>query len=532
MRRDVAPLEEAALVDDGTAALPLAAVFAVPALLGLLGWAFIAVAVVDGLPTTSPREQRSLAAWPRADVDAVLTGRWARAVDAWVVDHVPLRDALLELAARLRDARGLAPETALFSADALGDFGLGPAGGPAPAVRGDDVAPPPAGRAQPAVADVDDGAGVEGAAPWPRGARRTDDDNNPAADRAAASRGASATTDGGVLRRGIVVLADRALMLQEGDVDDARFFAAALNAWARALPDVRLSALITPTASHFHLPSPWRARSAAQDQLLAAVRDALVPRVRWVDVTAALAPHVDDEALFYRTDHHWTARGAWHAYAAWAAGEGLRPVDPDTLTRRVHPPSLGSLYRITQARALRDRPDPVEYWLPGIDYTAERWRSLAEGPQPTRFLVETEANYATFLGGDDPLLIARTRAGTGRRLLLVKNSYGNALAPWLLHHFDEVVVVDYRYFVGDLPALAALHGITDVLLQNATATMNARSHARRMQALVTEPDADGVRPVDDIAVHDIAVDDLSGDGIPVDDNAVDDNAVDDTRPTP
>jgi hypothetical protein len=476
--------------DDDSADTPsgpaLGAVLAVPAVLTCFTLAFVTTLLVDGVAAFSARENRRLAGWPTLTLETVLEGSYTRDIDRWLVDHFPLRDALLDLAAELRRARGLDGDVQAFAADALADFGLQP--------------PPP--RATTTTADD---------------SRRVDDDDradNDDDDRAAAAPGASpapeARVDGaapgdsavdvpdeasvpdgqrvrangrGVRQRQIVVFDDRALMLQEGDDDDARAFARALNAWAKALPDVRLAALITPTASHFYLPDEWRARSAPQDQNLAAVQAALAPRIAWVDVTAALAPHVD-ETIFYRTDHHWTARGAWYAYAAWARVAGVRPVQLDELERRVHPPSLGSLYRITQARALHDRADPVEYWLPAVDYSAERWLALDQGPRPIRFIVEERANYATFLGGDDPLLIARTRAGTGRRVLLVKNSYGNALAPWLLPHFDEVIVVDYRSYVGDVVALARVHGITDVILQNATVTMNARSHARRMRELI------------------------------------------------
>lgn len=52
---------------------------------------------------------------------------------------------------------------------------------------------------------------------------------------------------------------------------------------------------------------------------------------------------------------------------------------------------------------------------------------------------------------------------TGRKLLVVKDSYGNAMGPFLGASFDEVHVMDFRYFEGDLPTYCTEHGITDVL---------------------------------------------------------------------
>jgi hypothetical protein len=139
------------------------------------------------------------------------------------------------------------------------------------------------------------------------------------------------------------------------------------------------------------------------------------------------------------------------------------------------------MHRFTQSKVLKAVPDAIDYWLPAVAYTGWRNRSLNEAPRPATFIVERQKNYAVFLGGDDPQLTATTAVKNGRRALLVKNSYGNAFAPFLLHHFEEVVVVDYRYYDRSLAALIKARGITDVILQNATVTANTRGHTARLR---------------------------------------------------
>jgi hypothetical protein len=159
----------------------------------------------------------------------------------------------------------------------------------------------------------------------------------------------------------------------------------------------------------------------------------------------------------------------------------LSPVALEGLEKRTRPPSLGSLYRATQSSVLGRHPEPADYWLPDVEYRAQRWRSLDAAPTPVKFLFERERGYTVFLGGDDPLLVAEVDNHTDRRALLVKNSYGNAIAPFLLHHFDEVVVVDYRYYGKSVLDLVKQHRITDVVIVNATVTANSRPHARRLK---------------------------------------------------
>jgi hypothetical protein len=488
--------------DDDT---PLAAAVAVPVALVVLGMMFAASLVVSGDERRSERENRTLAAWPTASFAALRDGSYTRAIDAWVADHFPLRERFLDVAAACKDARGFAVDNAVFDAAPLGDFGLDPVD----AVDGVDAVE--AVEAVVAVVDAGSTVGVHHGADDDDGDDGDDAGDNgdgvgageaPPAGVASVDAGAPTNAartdeqggahDGGVTdagtttprRRyesGIAIVDDRALMYLVGDDGTARAFAEAVNAWADALPnDVRLDLLVTPTATHYYLPAAQADRSLPQRENLAVLRAALRPSVRWVDVEAALAAHVD-EPIFFRTDHHWTGLGAYYAYAAWASQAGFAPVALEQLEKRTRPASLGSLHRATQSRVLARHPEPADYWVPSVAYSAQRWRSLDEPPQPVKFLFERERGYTVFLGGDDPLLVAAVDNRTGRRALLVKNSYGNAIAPLLLHHFDEVVVVDYRYYGKRALDLVQKHRITDVVIVNATVTTNSRPHARRMK---------------------------------------------------
>lgn len=59
--------------------------------------------------------------------------------------------------------------------------------------------------------------------------------------------------------------------------------------------------------------------------------------------------------------------------------------------------------------------------------------------------------YDLFLSGPKPLLVIKNPlANTGRRLVMFRDSFGSSLTPYLLRGYDEITLVDPRYFHPDL----------------------------------------------------------------------------------
>ena len=72
---------------------------------------------------------------------------------------------------------------------------------------------------------------------------------------------------------------------------------------------------------------------------------------------------------------------------------------------------------------------------------------------------------------------------SGRKLALVKDSYGNAIAPFLASSFEEVHVIDFRSFPGNLPEYCRENGITDVLFLNNVMSANTYFQIESMNGL-------------------------------------------------
>ena len=285
---------------------------------------------------------------------------------------------------------------------------------------------------------------------------------------------------------GVLLHEGQALFMFGGTDKAAQGYANAVNTWidlvAKPHGMQSISVVVTPTSSHFYLPPAARARTTSEARNLDAMKAALNPEVRFAEVIPVMQNHTS-EPMFFKSDHHWTGLGAYYAYRAWANVMGITPLELSAFDKRSVAGVAGSFWSLTQAPELRQADKVSDYYVPmtvsvkSTQYVGPEQKT----PAPHEFFAEKSRGYIVFLGGDVPLLVGTTNAGTGRTALVVKNSYGNAFAPYLLPHFDKVVVVDYRYVFRNIQDIVKTFGVTDLVFVNATITANSGAHQERMR---------------------------------------------------
>ena len=179
----------------------------------------------------------------------------------------------------------------------------------------------------------------------------------------------------------------------------------------------------------------------------------------WTDIAGALAAH-GDEAVFYRTDHHWTSLGAYYGYAALLEAMGEAP-PPLGEARRVSEDFFGTLYSSSGVHWLP--PDSIERYVAGEGVTVED-AGQTHGLYVDSFLAEKD-KYASFMGGNAPLYIVRNPgAATDRKLLVVRDSYSDSLAPFLSQTFSEIHLLDLRYYRTPVAQYARDNGMDLILV--------------------------------------------------------------------
>lgn len=180
-----------------------------------------------------------------------------------------------------------------------------------------------------------------------------------------------------------------------------------------------------------------------------------------------LEPYITGETpMFYHTDHHWSAEGAYKVFAEMMKKLGLPviPYDEYDYKAITSEKSKGSyhdtfnvLYPLLPAQSLVMTNTDVYDEIKLMNYDSVTYRSFMNNTRlPWRKVV--------------------TGANTGRNALILCDSFGNAFAPYLLPYYNEVHMADFRNgsysksaVGGSIGQMIQKYGIDDVYIVTSTA---------------------------------------------------------------
>lgn len=248
-------------------------------------------------------------------------------------------------------------------------------------------------------------------------------------------------------------------------------FASTLNSFAEKNPSVNVCSMVIPKAAAYYLKYSEDYASRAGNTLrdLNAIESHLSDKVKSINIYQTLENH-SNEQIYFRTDHHWTALGAYYSAQKLANDLGLPFAGLSEYDANIRQGYIGTMYNYSD-KSTRILNDPEEFaiYRPKITYSASYYDQKFNYIRDHDILwsVSDEKRsswYMSFLNGDSYSWKVHSDGCTnGRKLLVVKDSYGNCLIPSLLYSFEYVYVVDAREFEMNLNTLVQSEGITDVL---------------------------------------------------------------------
>jgi len=267
---------------------------------------------------------------------------------------------------------------------------------------------------------------------------------------------------------GVFVCGDRLMEnISQPDEGYTQNNAAAVNAFAENHPFLETAVMLVPTASEFY---PDKAPPFAQlmDQT-SYIQDfyGSLSHVKTVDAYTSLAAEAGSY-IFYRTDHHWTSYGAYAGYTALAKALGYKAATPDTFNiEHASHSFLGTLYsKALTGEEWRDTIDLYTYASGNPVQEVVKYSAKNHVTYPSIFFrenLDVKDQYTVFLGGNDSIIKIRTSVENGKKLLIFKDSYANALMQFLPLHYEEIVLVDLRAFNGELSDYVDLRDFQQVL---------------------------------------------------------------------
>lgn len=271
----------------------------------------------------------------------------------------------------------------------------------------------------------------------------------------------------GEISNSILVYNNRGIMLFGGSKTNSELYAQYVNNFKSDLgDDVNVYSMVCPTPVSYYLPTKYSDMTANEKDTIDYINkhlDGVTP----IDAWTALDRH-KDEKIFQNTDHHWAQLGAFYAAEEFAKTAGVPFPDINQYEKIEKDGYVGTLYGYTGDDDLKDNPEQFVYYIPKCEYTSEFFTpDLSESWDGNLVVsidnIDPVSWYCVFIGADNVVTHVTTEVKNGRKLAVIKDSYGNALIPCLTGSFEEIYVIDVRYFEVNAVSYLKEKGITDLL---------------------------------------------------------------------
>lgn len=289
----------------------------------------------------------------------------------------------------------------------------------------------------------------------------------------------------------VVTVDDAAYELYTYLDDVAGNYADCVNKEAAALDGkATVYDMVIPLSSEITFPDNLREEINSSDQreAMLQIQAKMSDKVKTVDIYDALMQH-RNEYIYFRTDHHWTALGAYYAYQQFCAAGGMEPEDLSVYETKEFDGFLGSFYNDTSDAKLKANPDVVTAYLPqdecilhvtASDGTKYDWPIIYDVSNYGASL-----KYSTFIASDNPYTEIENKTLTDNSsCIVVKESFGNAMIPFLVDHYQTIYVIDYRYWTGSISKLAEEKGVTDVVFLNNLSMIRNKSLVGKLHRIL------------------------------------------------
>lgn len=211
--------------------------------------------------------------------------------------------------------------------------------------------------------------------------------------------------------------------------------------------DIPCAFVIVPNADYIYQDElPTFAATYNQEEVINRVRDEL-DNSTVVDTSETLMNH-RDEYIYYRTDHHWTANGAYYGYCDLMEAIDMTPNPVDFYNiSTVSSDFYGTLYsKVPTFNQVKD--DIILYDNENGSYKVDfiEYDSRAKNSLYNYNNLDIKDKYTFYLDGNHPLTTIESNSDNKERVLVIKDSYAHSMVPFMADNFSTIDMIDLRYY--------------------------------------------------------------------------------------
>ncbi len=225
-----------------------------------------------------------------------------------------------------------------------------------------------------------------------------------------------------------------------------------------------VSIMIIPTSLEIlsHL-TPKFSPKVNQVSYLNFIKQNLNQNIKFIN-TLDILKTKNNEYIYYKTDHHYTTLGAYYCYIKFCENISLDYLSLDKFkVEEVSNDFLGSLY--SKVNLNKNQTDSIYIFTPlnnpyvKVDYGNKFSNSLYEFSH----LSNTRSQYNIFLDNNHPLIKITSSVKNGKNITIIKDSFANSFIPFLVNHFEEIHVIDLRFYNSNITNYINENNLNNIL---------------------------------------------------------------------
>lgn len=175
-----------------------------------------------------------------------------------------------------------------------------------------------------------------------------------------------------------------------------------------------------------------------------ALLDTAAEQIPVLPLLPAMQAVREEHPLYYRTDHHWSGWGVQVGYETACRALHLTPLP--AVEAQSYPGFYGSYYARHPLPGLPS--DTLFFSFPDDVHLSVNGEEK-DGLWDVSALAKRD-KYAALLYGNHAVIELNCDSAPEGTLIVIKDSYANALLPLLARHYRRVVAVDARDFTGNI----------------------------------------------------------------------------------
>lgn len=434
------------------------AAFAIPFFLILTVLTIVAF-IIPLRPTQSYIEKRALAQFPAFSTEALLSGSYFDDISTWFSDTFPGRENWLRLSSAVSELHGssdVAISGQVLQSDEI------------PEVATTEPTQP---STQPSTQPATEPTTAPTTEPTEQTEETTIETTSPPTEPVEEWGGVNAGEDAEIIMGNVLQIEDSAFSYFGFSQYYSDRYASIINNCAEQMAEkgVGVTSALIPSAVGILVEQEYQEKISCADQeatidyMLSAMSD----KVHKVDMFQILVDH-NDEYLYFRTDHHWTALGAYYGYTEICNTLGLEARPLEDFEEWDQGTFEGSLYwscyqpsKLTLDNVYAyNPPGDIDFMIAGEGGYFFDWPILTDMSNSN-----INSKYMVFLAGDHSLSVATNNdLPDAPNCVIIKDSCGNPVAPYLTQNYHQVYILDYReYSAMSLSEFVDYYDIDEVI---------------------------------------------------------------------